>query len=44
MREKARKTYLKYIGELANRGFIHAEEFKKIEERINNSYNGRGLK
>ena len=41
---KARKTLLRYIGELANRGFINAEEFKKIEERINNYYNGWGLK
>ena len=41
---KARKTYLKYIREMANRGFIHGEEFKKVEERINNSYDGRGLK
>ena len=41
---KARKTYLKYIQELSNRGFIHYEEYKKLEERINNGYNGRGLK
>jgi len=41
---KARKTYLKYIKELSNRGFINYEEYKKVEERINNSYNGRGLK
>ena len=44
MKMKARKTYLKYIGELANRGFINYEEYKKIEKRINCSYNGRGLK
>jgi hypothetical protein len=41
---KPRKTYLKYIRELGDRGFINYEEFKKVEKRINNSYDGRGLK
>ena len=41
---KARKTFLKYIQEMANRGFLNSEEFKKIEERINNYYNSWGLK
>ena len=41
---KPRKTYLKYIAELANRGFIHYEEFEKVKKRINNSYDSRGLK
>jgi len=41
---KARKTFLKYIKELANMGFLNYEEFKKIEEKINNRYNGFGLK
>jgi hypothetical protein len=44
MEYKARKTYLKYIGELANRGFINGEEFNKIIEKINNWYDSRGLK
>jgi 2-hydroxy-3-keto-5-methylthiopentenyl-1-phosphate phosphatase len=44
MKVKARKTLLKYIGELANRGFLNYKEFKKIEELINNYYNGWGLK
>ncbi len=34
MKVKARKTLLKYIGELANRGFINYEEFEKIKEKI----------
>lgn len=41
---KARKTYIKYIGELANRGFLNGEDFEKIKEKINNSYDSRGLK
>ena len=44
MKVKARKTLLKYVDELANRGFIHSEEFEKIKERINRWYNGWGLK
>jgi len=41
---KARKTFLRYIRELGNSGFIRREEFKKIEERINACYNGWGVK
>lgn len=41
---KTRKTLLKYIGELANRGFLNSQEFKNIENKINNYYNAWGLK
>lgn len=41
---KTRKTILSYIAELSNRGFINFEENQKIVQRINNYYNGWGLK
>ena len=41
---KERQTILKYLGEMANMGFIHAEEYDKIKQRIEARYNGLGKK
>ena len=41
---KRRDTFLRYIREMANGGFLNSEEFKKIEEKVNKYYDGWGLK
>jgi len=41
---KTRKTYLAYLNELGNLGFVNYEEHTEIKKRINSRFNGMGRK
>lgn len=39
---KTRKTYMEYLDEMGNLGFVNYEEHSRIKARINSKFNGLG--